>query len=53
MAAWRVALNQTSDYWPDFSGLLDYDLMMLDIRGTWTSNKLNVSLDAVAAFGVP
>jgi hypothetical protein len=26
-AAWRVALNQTSDYWPDFSSLLDYDLM--------------------------
>jgi pimeloyl-ACP methyl ester carboxylesterase len=49
-AAWRVALNQTSDYYPNFSGLEDYDLMMLDIRGTWSSNKLNVSLDAVGAL---
>lgn len=29
MGAWRVALNQTSDYWPNFSGLLDYDLMSM------------------------
>lgn len=48
-AAWRVALNQTSNYYPNFSGLEDYDLMMMDIRGTFSSNRLNVSLDAVSA----
>jgi pimeloyl-ACP methyl ester carboxylesterase len=49
-AAWRVALNQTSDYYPNFSGLEDYDIMMMDIRGTWSSNKLNVTIDKVVAM---
>lgn len=49
-AAWRVALNQTSDYYPNFSGLEDHDLMMMDIRGTWSSNKLNISLETVASL---
>ncbi|KAF2812960.1 alpha/beta-hydrolase [Mytilinidion resinicola] len=52
-AAWRVALNQTGPYFPDFSGLEDYDLMMMDIRGTWSSNLLNVSLDTVSSIFVP
>lgn len=25
--AWLIALNVTSDFLPDFSGLLDYDIM--------------------------
>lgn len=44
-AAWRIALNQTNDFLPDFTGLLDFDIMVMDIRGTWSSNQLNVSLD--------
>jgi hypothetical protein len=28
-------------------------LTVLDIRGTWSSNKLNVSLDTINAFAVP
>lgn len=52
-AAWRVALNQNSNFWSNFSGLEDYDLMMMDIRGTWSSNKLNVSLDVVPPFLAP
>ncbi|KAF2494345.1 alpha/beta-hydrolase [Lophium mytilinum] len=52
-AAWRVALNQTGDYFPNFSGLEDYDLMMMDIRGTWSSNILNVSLDTFSSILLP
>ncbi|KAK3070243.1 hypothetical protein LTR53_010784 [Teratosphaeriaceae sp. CCFEE 6253] len=44
---WQVALGLNSDFTPDFAGLLDYDLMAMDIRGTWSSNVLNVSLDTV------
>ncbi|KAK3071026.1 hypothetical protein LTR53_009422 [Teratosphaeriaceae sp. CCFEE 6253] len=56
---WQVALGLNSDFTPDFAGLLDYDLMVspklidiwclaaMDIRGTWSSNALNVSLDTV------
>ncbi|KAI9711146.1 MAG: hypothetical protein M1812_007250 [Candelaria pacifica] len=42
VVAWQVALNQTDS----FSGLTDFDLMMMDIRGTYSSNQLNVSLEA-------
>ncbi|KAL6241664.1 hypothetical protein RBB50_011446 [Rhinocladiella similis] len=45
--AWNLALNITSPFTPDFSGLTDYDLMMMDIRGTYSSNPLNVSMDKV------
>ncbi|KPM41125.1 hypothetical protein AK830_g5432 [Neonectria ditissima] len=44
--AWEAALNQTST----FSGLMDYDLMMVDIRGTHSSNPVNVSLDVFSAL---
>ena len=27
VVAWMVALNLTTDYLPDFSGLLDFDLL--------------------------
>ncbi|KAJ9615006.1 hypothetical protein H2200_001080 [Cladophialophora chaetospira] len=39
--AWQAALN-LSDV---FGGLEDYDLMMMDVRGTYNSNPLNVSLE--------
>ncbi|RDW61639.1 hypothetical protein BP5796_11531 [Coleophoma crateriformis] len=42
VAAWDFALNQTDM----FSGLETFDLMMMDVRGTYSSNQLNVSLDA-------
>ncbi|OQU95518.1 hypothetical protein CLAIMM_01707 [Cladophialophora immunda] len=62
--AWNLALNITSPFTPDFSGLTDYDLMsaehptrfvslkliflsVMDIRGTYSSNPLNVSMDKV------
>ncbi|MCJ1309048.1 hypothetical protein MMC25_002703 [Agyrium rufum] len=47
-AIWQMALNQTGPFMPDFSGLQMYDVMAMDIRGTWTSNQLNVntSIDA-------
>ncbi|OAL39580.1 hypothetical protein AYO20_00977 [Fonsecaea nubica] len=45
--AWNLALNITSPFIPDFSDLTDYDLMMMDIRGTYSSNPLNVSLETV------
>ncbi|KAI0813225.1 hypothetical protein GGR55DRAFT_703220 [Xylaria sp. FL0064] len=38
--AWEMALNLTDE----FKGLEDYDLMMMDVRGTYSSNPLNVSL---------
>ncbi|KAI0855530.1 hypothetical protein F4860DRAFT_31951 [Xylaria cubensis] len=38
--AWEIALNLTSA----FNDLQDYDLMMMDVRGTYSSNPLNVSL---------
>ncbi|KAI1737678.1 hypothetical protein F4680DRAFT_467959 [Xylaria scruposa] len=38
--AWEMALNLTDT----FKGLEDYDLMMMDVRGTYSSNPLNVSL---------
>ncbi|KAH8738411.1 hypothetical protein BGZ61DRAFT_526388 [Ilyonectria robusta] len=44
--AWQAALNQTDM----FSGLMDYDLMMLDVRGTYSSNPLNVSLDVFGSI---
>jgi hypothetical protein len=62
--AWKAALNQTSSFTPDFNGLLDFDLMskgtvtahkctltrksVADTRGTFSSNELNVSFEAVA-----
>ncbi|KAJ8131397.1 hypothetical protein O1611_g2229 [Lasiodiplodia mahajangana] len=39
--AWEMALNLTQT----FKGLEDYDLMMMDVRGTYSSNPLNVSLE--------
>ncbi|KAK5186997.1 hypothetical protein LTR44_001004 [Exophiala sp. CCFEE 6388] len=45
--AWKAALNQTSSSTPNFNGLLDFDLMMADTKGTFSSNELNVSIDAV------
>ncbi|KIW91189.1 uncharacterized protein Z519_08084 [Cladophialophora bantiana CBS 173.52] len=51
--AWNAALNITSPFTPDFSGLTDYDLMMMDIRGTYSSNPLNVSLDKVLPLFAP
>ncbi|KAI1120119.1 hypothetical protein F5Y10DRAFT_290288 [Nemania abortiva] len=38
--AWEMALNLSDT----FKGLEDYDLMMMDVRGTYSSNTLNVSL---------
>ncbi|KAI0968914.1 hypothetical protein F4678DRAFT_481752 [Xylaria arbuscula] len=38
--AWEMALNLTEE----FKGLEDYDLMMMDVRGTYSSNPLKVSL---------
>ncbi|KAI1346989.1 hypothetical protein F5Y01DRAFT_319158 [Xylaria sp. FL0043] len=40
--AWEMALNLTDE----FKGLEDYDLMMMDVRGTYSSNPLNVSLSS-------
>ncbi|KAI1617240.1 hypothetical protein EDD36DRAFT_484980 [Exophiala viscosa] len=45
--AWKAALNQTSSSTPDFNGLLEFDLMMADTRGTFSSNELNVSIEVV------
>ncbi|KAK5699834.1 hypothetical protein LTR97_005965 [Elasticomyces elasticus] len=45
--AWQVALGLNSDFTPDFGSLLEYDIMVMDIRGTWGSNPLNASLDIV------
>ena len=30
--AWQVALGLNDDFQPDFSGLLDYDLMSTSVR---------------------
>ncbi|EGN95189.1 hypothetical protein SERLA73DRAFT_162724 [Serpula lacrymans var. lacrymans S7.3] len=39
--AWEVALNLTQT----FNGLLNFDLMMMDVRGTFSSNELNCSVE--------
>lgn len=41
VVAWEVALNLTNA----FSGLTDFELIVMDIRGTFSSNPLNVSLE--------
>ncbi|KAK1763255.1 hypothetical protein QBC33DRAFT_248438 [Phialemonium atrogriseum] len=46
VAAWQFALGQTTE----FSGLTDYDLMMMDVRGTYSSNQLNVSLEVFGGY---
>ncbi|KAI0096815.1 hypothetical protein F4776DRAFT_677065 [Hypoxylon sp. NC0597] len=47
VVAWEVALNQTAM----FSGLSNYyDMMFMDIRGTYGSNPISLSLDAAAAL---
>ncbi|KAI0835936.1 hypothetical protein F5Y06DRAFT_114052 [Hypoxylon sp. FL0890] len=47
VVAWEVALNQTTT----FSGLSDYyDMMFMDIRGTYGSSSISLSLDAAAAL---
>ncbi|CZR58678.1 uncharacterized protein PAC_08570 [Phialocephala subalpina] len=43
IVAWEVALNLTRT----FEGLLDFDLLVIDVRGTFSSNQLNVSLDTL------
>ncbi|KAF4628966.1 hypothetical protein G7Y89_g9180 [Cudoniella acicularis] len=43
VVAWEVALNVTQT----FDGLLDFDLLVIDVRGTFSSNQLNVSLDTL------
>ncbi|MCJ1379735.1 hypothetical protein MMC17_002838 [Xylographa soralifera] len=45
VVAWEVALGARDT----FDGLLDYDLMMMDTRGTWDSNPLNASDTGIAA----
>ncbi|KEF62526.1 uncharacterized protein A1O9_00499 [Exophiala aquamarina CBS 119918] len=45
--AWNFALGTNSPFTPNFSGLGEYDLMMMDVRGTYSSNPLDVSLDTV------
>ncbi|KAE8449055.1 hypothetical protein EG329_008643 [Mollisiaceae sp. DMI_Dod_QoI] len=47
--AWEVALNITQV----FEGLLDFDLLVLDVRGTFSSNQLNVSLDTIVPLFGP
>ncbi|RFU28898.1 hypothetical protein B7463_g7452, partial [Scytalidium lignicola] len=49
VVAWEVALNATQA----FDGLLDFGLLMLDIRGTFSSNQLNVSLDTLTPLFGP
>ncbi|OAA53447.1 protease [Niveomyces insectorum RCEF 264] len=49
VVAWQIALNQTTT----FSSLSDYyDLMFMDIRGTFGSNPLNVSLEVAAGVSL-
>jgi hypothetical protein len=43
VVAWEVALNLTNA----FSELLDFELIVMDIRGTQSSNPLNVSLEII------
>jgi pimeloyl-ACP methyl ester carboxylesterase len=47
VVAWNVAFNITSDFTPNFEGLLDYDILGSDNRGQWASNPLNGSLDLI------
>ncbi|TVY40872.1 putative hydrolase, partial [Lachnellula subtilissima] len=49
IVAWEVALNLTNA----FDGLLDFDLFVMDVRGTYSSNPLNVSLDTLASIVGP
>ncbi|CAG9949457.1 unnamed protein product [Clonostachys rosea f. rosea IK726] len=47
VVAWEAALRRTEM----FSGLSNhYDMMFMDIRGTYGSNMISLSLDAVAAL---
>jgi hypothetical protein len=43
---WEAALNISNA----FTGLLDFELVAMDIRGTFSSNQLNVSLPLVEAL---
>ena len=43
VVAWEAALNLTNA----FSGLEDFELIVMDIRGTQSSNPLNVSTDLI------
>ncbi|KAF2474348.1 alpha/beta-hydrolase, partial [Lindgomyces ingoldianus] len=49
VVAWDVALNLTHA----FDGLEDFDLLVLDVRGTFSSNPLNVSLETFAGMSGP
>ncbi|KAH8798717.1 hypothetical protein DL96DRAFT_1509191 [Flagelloscypha sp. PMI_526] len=44
--AWLLATNKSQV----FSGLEDYQFMMMDTRGTWASSAFNCSLDAYKAI---
>ena len=46
VVAWEVSLNLTNA----FSGLEDFELIVMDIRGTQSSNPLNVSTDLVQSL---
>lgn len=46
VVAWEVALNLTNA----FSGLEDFELIVMDIRGTQSSNPLNASVDLVMSL---
>ncbi|KAH8885479.1 hypothetical protein GQ53DRAFT_728953 [Thozetella sp. PMI_491] len=46
--AWKLALNQSAE----FSGVADYDLMMMDVRGTFSSNPVSVSLEVAQSFPI-
>jgi hypothetical protein len=46
VVAWEVALNRTNA----FDGLLDFEVVVMDIRGTYSSNQLNVSLPVTASL---
>ncbi|TVY51007.1 putative hydrolase [Lachnellula cervina] len=49
IVAWEVALNLTNA----FDSLLEFDLFVMDVRGTYSSNPLNVSLETLAGIGGP
>ncbi|RDL37041.1 Uncharacterized protein BP5553_04474 [Venustampulla echinocandica] len=46
VVAWEVALGLTKI----FSELMDFDLLVMDVRGTFSSNPLNVSLETFSGL---
>ncbi|EIM92815.1 uncharacterized protein STEHIDRAFT_165026 [Stereum hirsutum FP-91666 SS1] len=50
--AWQVALNLTDAY--AFAGLESFDFLAMDVRGTYSSNPLNCSLEGITLpSGIP